>query len=258
MVTYGEIDALNWSSLKHASTSLRLYRWRQTHPRPDTAALSMGRAIHAAILEPEEYSARYCVRPDGLDLRTRAGKEWRDSVGDCDVLPADKAAVIEQCARSVAECREAVALLEGTEREVPLTWQIDGVDCKGRLDALKRSALIDVKTCRTLEWFPRDSATYLYHGQLAWYRDGAVAAKLLDEDAETYVIAVETSEPYDVIVYRYPSWVIEVGRRLYFRLLADVRVAEHTGQWPGRAEGIVDMDLPRWADPAAGDYEWGE
>ena len=256
MVTdYGKIRALNWSSLKNVATSLRLYKWRTEHPRPETAALALGTAIHMRVLEPDRYAQEYAHQPPGLKLSTKEGKTWRVEQGGRTIIKADKAAVVEACAQSLADHGLAADLLALGRTEQTIRWKIDDVACKGRVDAVSRDHLIDLKTARSLEFFTQDSARHLYHAQLAWYRDGAVAAGMLDEDAEVSLIAVETSEPHDCAVYRLPTWVLEVGRKIYRRCLADLRVAEHTGYYPGRHPGIVDLDLPRWADPFATDYE---
>ena len=253
---YRDIDALNWSSLKAMHESPALYRWRQEHPRPDTAAYLLGRAVHCAILEPDDLLDRYVGRPEGLDLRTKDGKTWREDVGEREVLTAAQWSTVQACALSVAAHGPASEVLSGTDREVAVTWVLDGVECKGRVDALHADRLVDLKTTRGLGRFVRDSASYLYHAQLAWYLDGAVAADALRPEAEVYIVAVETSEPYDCACYRVPGWVLEVGRGIYQRCLADLRVCEHTGIWPGRHPGVVDLDLPRWADPGADDEGW--
>ena len=72
---YTDIKAMNWSSLKNMDVSAKMFQWRVDHPRPDAAHLSLGTAIHSAILEPNNFDKEYHVRPDGIDLRTKAGKE---------------------------------------------------------------------------------------------------------------------------------------------------------------------------------------
>ena len=76
MTEYADIAALNWSSLKHMAESPLAYRWHLAHPREDTPALRLGRAVHARILEPAEYERRWAVAPQ-CDRRTKAGRaEW--------------------------------------------------------------------------------------------------------------------------------------------------------------------------------------
>ncbi|MFA5154787.1 MAG: PD-(D/E)XK nuclease-like domain-containing protein, partial [Clostridia bacterium] len=196
MLKYESIKALNWSSLKEVATSPRAYRWRQDHPREDTAALAMGRAVHCAILEPAEFEERYIVRPDGVDLRTKEGKAWRTDAeaSGREILTAEQGETVEECVASVGAHPDVAGLLEGCLVEQVVTWTdpATGVECKGRLDALTRRQVIDLKTTRELVRFESDAARLLYHGQLAWYLDGARAAGVVDPDAKAWIVAVET------------------------------------------------------------------
>jgi len=251
---YRKINAMNWSSLKDMNVSARLYKWRIDHPRPETPALSMGSALHTAILEPEEFLQRYVTRPAGLDFRTKAGKEWKASVrADQAILTADQVDTIWQYVKAVSEHEEASRLLEGTRREETVAWTIDSLACKGRVDAIGPDKIIDLKSTRSLEWFMRDAVKMLYHGQLAWYRDGCFFSKLIPEDSEVYIIATETAEPYDVGVFRLGPSVLRTGRELYTSLLGYWRECERSNIWLGQYAGIQPYELPPWAE--TGDEE---
>jgi exodeoxyribonuclease VIII len=64
MTTYADIEAVNWSSLKHMSVSPLHYQHRLKNPQPSSAAMRMGTAIHCALLEPERFRDTYLVEPD--------------------------------------------------------------------------------------------------------------------------------------------------------------------------------------------------
>jgi len=255
---YKQLKAMNASSLKAMAESPRLYKWRTEHPREDTPSLALGRAIHSATLEPDSFGAEYIVKPAGMKFTTKDGKAWREDHAHLTILSPSQAETISGCVRAIEGHEQARSLLADCAVEQTIEWSTDGTRCKGRLDAVKRSALVDVKTCRALKWFGKDSAEYLYHMQLAWYRDGAVAAGVLDADADVYIIAVETAAPHDVAVYRVPPYVLEVGVRLYRRLLGLWLECERTDTWPGRYPAMVDLELPRWADDADDDMEGGD
>jgi len=246
---YRDILALNWSSLKHMASSAKLYRWRIDHPRPDTPALDLGTAVHCAVLEPDTFDDRYIVRPKGIDLRKKAGKEWKASIDpDKPLLSYDQGWAVEHIRRAVAEHPIAAEILEGTRREETVTWTIDGVACKGRVDAIAPDRLVDLKTTsKGLARFERDTASMLYHCQLAWYADGCDDANLLPVDAPVYIIAAETVEPYDVGVYCLPPEVLEVGRATYERLLGYWCECTRADRWPGQCPGLQNLELPAWA-----------
>lgn len=249
MDKYESIKALNWSSLKHLTSSPLLYAWRQEHPQPDSAAMALGRAVHCAVLEPDTFGSRYIVRPAGLDGRTKKGKAWAAEARErgLEVLGADEGATVTLCSTAVHDHDAARGLLEGCLYEQAITWALDGVACKGRLDALDRGSVVDLKTCRDMGAFARDFARMSYHGQLAWYLDGARLAGAVDDDARAYVVAVETCEPYDVAAFVLPADVVEMGRALYrslFELWVSCRDADC---WPGRHPALTPLELPRWA-----------
>ena len=250
MPEYTAIAAMNWSSLKNMARSPLAFRHAAAHPRADTPSLMLGRAVHCAILERGQYAARYAERPAGLDLRTAEGRAWRDAAEGREVLTVEQAATVAGCLAAVRSHVPAREALSWSDTEVVATWQVDGVACKGRLDAVSKRWLVDLKTCRDLSRIERDAAEYLYHAQLAWYRHGAVAAGLLYPDAQVYLVAVETSAPHDCAMLRLPDYVLAAGERVWRRLLAQWQECDRTELWPGRYPAVHDLELPRWADPA--------
>lgn len=250
---YAAIPGVNWSRLKAMADSPLAYQYGLTHPREDSPALLLGRAIHCAILEPDSFAARYTVRPEGIDGRTKAGKAALAELeaSGREVLTADQGAIAVECAAAVRAHPVASLVFDGVQTEQTIAWTIDGRACKGRIDALNRLWLGDLKTTHDLgKFLRRDFWQYLTHGQFAWYRDGAVAAGALDPDADAYVVAVRTTRPVDVAVREIDEDTIAAGRRLYRRLLARLAECEALGEWPGAYPQLEALDCPRWADGA--------
>ena len=248
---YRSLTALNWSSLSLIETSPRLYAWRQDHPRPDTASLSLGRLAHVAVLEPERYETDCVRRPDRWDSwRSNAAREWRDEqlAAGREVLTDEDAEVINCILVNLGGHDDATRLLDGTRREETIEWPVDGVQCKGRVDAIADDRIVDFKTTRDLAYFMRrGAAELLYHGQLAWYLDGAIAAGRCSPDAAAYVVAAETGEPYDVAAMRLGEASLDAGRRLWRRLLECWLACRTTGMWPGMYPHLTTLELPGWA-----------
>jgi exodeoxyribonuclease VIII len=248
-MTYAAIKAMNWSTLKRMEVPLG-YRWAADHPDDrDTPAMLLGRAIHCMVLEPEEFDGRYyspqkrqceeiikggkqCSRnavPGDVFCKQHGGSE---KMCAREILTPAQLETVVRCAGAVEAHPEAYRLLEGCQTEVTAQWKTDGVWCKARIDALHPRRVIDLKTTRDMQWFQRDCAQMLYHGQLAWY---------------TNIIAVETAPPYDVGVFHVGDEALAAGRRLYTELLDTWRACTEMGKWPGRYPGIEDLRLPRWA-----------
>lgn len=253
---YSAVDGLNWSTLRHLATSAKLLRWRVDHPREDTDALELGRAIHCATLEPDRWPRAYVARPSFGDGRTKDAKAakaaWMATIpAGCEVLDAETHELAERCAFAINAHPAASRLLRAGRAEEIVQWTDHelGVKCKARLDYITPAHMLDLKSTRrtTIRDMTRDVATLLYHGQLAWYFDGAVAARVLPPDAEVYAVAAQTVEPFDVVVFRVGVEALGVGRRLCRSLLEMYVACESSGWWPGLAPEVIPLQLPTWA-----------
>jgi hypothetical protein len=270
-VNYNAIQALNWSTLKHLATSPLLCRHRVDNPQPDKEAFALGRAIHVATLEPERWTREYVVEPDFGEQLTKNGEpaknpkatagyksaraDWVASVAPgAIVLDAADHALAERCASAIREHRVAGPLLYGARAEEVITWTDPetGTECKGRLDGITPRHLLDIKSTRrdSVRRFAWDVSEYLYHAQIAWYHDGAIAAGVLSPGADgPYLIAVQTSEPHDVMAFRLPLITLITGRAVYRNLLTKYLQCQAANWWPGVAPELVDLELPQSAAP---------
>jgi hypothetical protein len=134
-----------------------------------------------------------------------------------------------------------------TERVITWTDRETGVACKGRIDAISPDAVVDLKGTRDLGRFTIDAARLEYHGQSAFYRDGAYEADIVKPGVASYIVAVETAPPYDVGVFLLPSEVIEEGRSLYRSYLELWQQCSRTDTWPGLYPVPTELELPAWA-----------
>jgi hypothetical protein len=204
-----------------------------------------------AVLEPDKF-LDYCVRrPEEWDSwRTKASKEWRDDqrAAGLEVMDDKDADTVERIVAAVSEHTDAQDLLRGTRREETIEWNWHGVRCKGRVDAIASDRIVDLKTTRDLGLFVRrGAAELLYHGQLAWYLDGAIEAGACSPDAAAYVVAVESTEPYDVAAFRLGEQSLDAGRALYSTLLERWITCRDADLWPGRYPSLTTLDMPGWA-----------
>jgi hypothetical protein len=312
MTDYAAIDAMNWSTLKELAVSPRMLKWRVDHPREDTDALELGRAVHCAILEPQRFATAYIVEPDFGDPRTNAAKAERaawlaslvpgyiarpcfdrsttagkkayaafvdglpegakvlvgteraaDLLGpDVETIHADEHALALRLADAVRSHPAAARLIEVGRREEIIEWvdEETGIKCKARVDFISPFYVLDLKSTRhtTIRAINADFARYLYHGQLAFYHDGAITARRIPREMPEgpYTIAVQTVEPHDVVPGRLMREDLEKGRALYRSLLRRYAACQAAEYWPGLAADVIDLDLPAWAP--GGDEETSE
>ncbi len=258
---YLAINALNWSTLKRLTVSPRALEWEAQNPKAPTDAMKLGTAIHCAVLEPDEFTRRYIVKPDFGDMRRKENKsaraEWEEK---CSGLFANGAEMISvsdyDTARRVAEAIEAHGpaneiLGEGVkERSIVWTHPETGIKCKGRLDVCG-SRVVDLKSHSkaTLREIIEDAARRDYHGQLAWYHDGAVQSEVLAAGAPLpCAVFVQTVAPYDVAVLdmEQAPETFDAGRELYESLIRKYDGCKTANWWPGMAPEPVAWTLPRW------------
>lgn len=275
---------LNWSTLKYIAVSAKLLKWRVEHPEPESEPLRRGRSIHCAILEPKEFAKRW-VTVTACQAVTKGGGQCQSygslySEGrwycrirghapegamerpgeDIEVIDPEGMRITTMCAESVRAHGPASKILQGghAEQEIEWTDPESGILCRGRVDYLRPNDLVDLKTTRqeTVREFTADAARGFYHGQLAWYTDGAIAAGRLPQDAGLpYVVAVSTAEPYDVAAYQLSRVSFEAGRILVRDLINKYQQCQAADLWPGIAPDLEVLDLPGWAYGMQGSQE---
>lgn len=242
---YRDLDGINWSLLKHMAQSPLRYRYEREHPRQDTATFQIGRAIHCAVLEPDEFPLRYAVYKGGR----RAGKAW----DEFEAANQDRDAILKVDEyQKCLDIRDAVhthpvagPLLSQGEVEVTHQWEDTetGLPCKARLDHVSSVSLTDLKSASSVQVrdFSGAIARYLYHGQLAHYLDS------LDDLVPVRIVAVEKEPPYEVAVFLLPQWVIDEGAALRRRLLRDLSRCMDRDEWPCMYPFEQEIELPGWA-----------
>jgi hypothetical protein len=248
-MSYADIDAVNWSSLKHMRESPMLYRYRLSVPAKDTEPMALGRAVHTLVFEPAKFNLEYAIWDGGR----RQGKDW-----DAYKLQhADATILREQDAEMVTELAEAIRrhplvqpYLDGGEFERPITWTDEetGLACKAKPDWLlaRGRVLLDLKSCVSAEArrFGAVAARLGYHCQLAHYRNGVRAA--LWEPERVLIVAAEKDEPHDVAVYELDPELLYFGNEEVSELLRKVKACRQTNIWPGRYQGEQALQLPAW------------
>ena len=177
----------------------------------------------------------------------RRGKAWdafhAKNVGR-DIFTQSELDKARPVADAVLMNSDAVRLLDG-EREQEISWTWLGRDCAGRLDVAAPGHIVDLKTTNDAhpERFQRAAMRYAYHAQLAWYQNGlSFAAGQTNRDC--YIIAVESSPPYPVVIHRLTDAALEQGERLLRLWFEQLLNCESSGTWPGYAHGVVDFDVP--------------
>ena len=220
----------------------------------DRDVLRLGRAVHTAVLEPSLFARQYICWSGGK----RAGAAWNAYVADAErlgqtILKEDQIDLAVKIAKAVRGHPIARPILDRDGRaEVAIVWDHPrtGVRIKVRLDWLTVGVLTDLKSCRdpAPHRFATTAAQLGYHCQLALYADACAAAGL--GAVEVKIIAVQNTEPFDVVVYALDEDILSIGRNEYERALDLLVQCRESKQWLGQAmTGEVPLKLPAWARP---------
>jgi len=268
---YHALDALGSSTLKKMASKTPYHAWKLglDPERPviePSAAMLAGTLAHCAILEPDALNARYVVRPEGLDGRTKVGKVWINEQRRFgrEVITFEQMEVAFAQARAVREQLPEVAeLLDGAGhsevsafwvREVvdPATGEVYEVECKCRPDRVcevepRSVVLLDVKTAKQAdaEGFARAAANYGYEIQSAWYQDGyEEAADVLV--MATVLVAVESDYPHACAAYVIDDDGMREAREDVEKLVLRYARCKRSGVWPSYPRETQALTLPAW------------
>jgi hypothetical protein len=257
-------DPVNWSTLKNMRVSPKHYLHGLAAPKEQTDAMLLGSLVHCMVLESTEVAKRYRLAPNlhrgmnddtavakGYDGGKQAAAAFDAEVSGCGatiVAPAiwDTA---EAMAQAVADDPNAARYLSGGVAEQRLTWTdpVTGIKCRGTVDYIGASRIVEFKTTRSIESFERDAARMGYHGQVAWYDSGVTLAGC-HNPYPPIVVVVESAPPFDVMVLDFPDDTYNAGCNLFRDLLDKLHECRTNDTWPGVGGGVVrEFRLPEWA-----------
>jgi hypothetical protein len=224
----------------------------------DNDTLALGRAFHCMALEPHKFDAEFAI----WSGERRYGKEWEKfklQVGEKTILTGKKLAEINDLSVSVKNDKHCISILTDGRSEQVIKWTDPdtGLKCKGCIDWIQTIngadfAIYDLKTAKDAspDGFGRSALDYNLHMQAAFYQDGYAECNggvILPFS----LIAVEKMPPYVVQVYNIPDDIIEIGRKEYKECLgkiAELKLGNiPMSEWPGYADGPLQLQLPRWA-----------
>ena len=255
---YRAAEGLNWSRLKIMGDSPLLFNYSETHPRADTGAFALGRAVHAAVLQPHLYGVGWKVCNAGRDTKAFANFA-RIYADDYEIITEAEAELVEQMTAAVYRHEEAAMLLALPGiNERSAFWQESGRLLKAKIDSLRWQPgaetdptaplfTTDLKTTRDLEpeAFARAADNYGYVGQMEHYSTGSEA--LTGRPVVPIILAVEKEAPFDVGLFCIQPEVRAMGRRLRQSYLDKLARCEAQGRWPGRVPSMVNLGVPRWS-----------
>lgn len=240
---YDQTPGCNFSTLKELLRSPAHYQAalnaKATETEEDRARFMMGSAIHSCVLESKTLTDIYAIKPAGMSFATKDGKMWRE-YQTLPIMSADMAVEVDNISKAVLNHPLARGILNRcAEREAMLQADIDGVLCKGLIDALGKDAsgfpiVVDLKStqdARARKFRQRVEWDFHYDLQASLYT--SLARECDRGDATPLWIVVETTPPYAVIIYQPSAELIDSGKRKLQTVLELWKSCNESGIWPG-------------------------
>lgn len=239
------LEPLRHSALKRIGQSPAHFA---AHLDASAKWLDKGSGAHSAILGGKRLTV-WDKKSEAGNQCPRRGKDWdafnaenRDAL----ILLPDEYEQVQRIAEAVHRCPEAVRVLQGV-RETTVFWDVLGRPCRGTPDVDGGDFVTELKTtkCADPRKFMWDSLRYSYHGALAWYMDGLAMQRGRREMPESaFIVAVESSAPFAVTVFRLPERALEAGRRANRLWLERLLVCEQSGEFPPYSQSVVELGFP--------------
>ncbi len=210
-----------------------------------TTALTIGSAVHCAILERLDFNARYmCLPPEIKQRRGKAYEAFLLENPNVEILTASDYKMCSDMQDSVDNSGIDI-LLGAVEVEKEIFWEEDGVECRGKIDALCQyggePVMVDIKTTKSADPFEFAKSMYNfgYATQAAHYYAGAKHNGI--DIKKCFLLAIEKTKPYLCALYEISSDAMIKGEEDRQKALSIYRYCNENNEWSGYAGGVIDL-----------------
>lgn len=238
---YGSTDIRNF-----LESPKKLWDTRNGIRSGETKAQELGTAFHAYLLEPETFASLYAIKPAGTDMRTKAGKEWREQNPQPRMISESELDTIKRMVdRMPPDIRQ---MLVGNLTEVSLYADILGIPCKARVDSITTDygLMFDIKTINNINQIESHIYKYGYYIQSEYYKpiiEACTGQKLRNK----YNVFCETQSPYRTKLIELDVDYQLLGADKVKQALEGIRKCIETGDWSDKSETHEIIGPPGWA-----------
>jgi len=264
---------MSQSRLKDFAVSPAYYQLRLKQPQEQTEAMAMGSAVHAALLEPEIFKQKYVAVWPSIKL-TKSGNARKGTKFEKEMWTKFLAENLGKIILSQKEYEQVIKMRDSVfdhpkandilsfdiEAEKEIFFELEGVPCKAKLDAIVPSinTVIDFKTARssTAESFRRDAINMHYDLQAYWYYEAYKSLYGSYPDFYAFIV-VSKEEPYPVGVFEADNEFLDRGRYYALKYLKQFKECSENKVWPkNESDDVIKITTPEWAMREA--MEFGE
>jgi exodeoxyribonuclease VIII len=264
---YDDVSWVSNSMLGDLKKSPRMFQKRYVTREigaRESAAFDLGSLTHAIALEPSTVPLRFVIKPEGIDRRTKAGKEaWEafvQSSGDRKVIDNDTFKTAFRCGAALNSHPEISTLLSLKnpiiEERIDFEWF--GVQCKCKPDLVlpSQGIIVDIKTTKDASpaGFRYSVEDYGYHRQAAFYLEAC--QRKYEKDFRFLFACVETAEPFEAAMHELDYLMISVGRKEIYQLINEYKFRKETNDWsPAWSKGINLLSGSKYYKPFVSELE---
>lgn len=225
--------------------------------KSESSALDKGTAAHSILLGGQRviyYDGKVKPtkdNPNPTKIGPRNGAQWEEfkaKNSDARILSLDEYETANRIADAVRANPKAMAALTGA-CEQTIRFDFMGFSCRSTPDvrANNNAFFTELKTCRSSKpWRFRSQARWMaYHAQMAFHRE-AMRRTVIRPDAnpEGFIVAVCSSPPFPVTVFRMTPKDFELGDRLIRLWIEDLKNCISSRNFPPYAQDVLDLDIP--------------
>lgn len=257
LLDYHRLPGLSSTGLRYLEKSPAHYKaWKDGLIKLDSKALELGSKVHLLLESAEKFYETYVIRPFGLDLRTKNGKELQKEVLSTNrelihEVELDQVEAIVQSFRYSSDRLIAIARDSEGFNEVTVLWEERGLPMRCRPDRLVYPSESDgewlcqefpdlfiipfgLSICvdyKTTSKFP-DPKTWFYACQTFGY-PLAASHYLKGTNADAFLwVVLEVNPPYTVTRYLLSPRTKELMDERREQLLDLLQVCEAKQDWP--------------------------
>lgn len=244
------------SHVKHILRSPAHYQAALKRKFAPTLSMQIGSAVHCLVLEGEEqFAEQFVLKPEGLSLNTKAGKEWKVQNEKKIALSKTDQYASWDAVHGMAASLKTLDWFDPQTpdyrkfNELSLYWHADDLDCKCRIDRLllyeDRAIIVDLKS--TDDVAPSDflkkiigEMNYLF--QAAWYTEGV--ERCFNVPTTFAFVGIERKPPYCMKIFYLDLEMIEEGAAQVAAARRSLSNCQRTKVWPAPPVEHVTLSLP--------------
>lgn len=211
----------------------------------ESDALILGRMVGQIAIEPDR-APWWVVRPDGLKMNTKAGKQWKAELPP-GLEPVTQAMFSNAGRMATALLDHPVAgeIVRNSAREVSVFDEYQTnygiIRRKARLDLVTAgTVLADIKTTVDAreDAFRKSVKKFGYDIQAWSYRDIWNARNPENQKPYFFFIAIEKKPPFAIMIHDMDELFLARGENQYRELIEEFARCQQEDKWPGYTENI--------------------